>query len=231
MLTAWLAMGITIFLQWRELAPLRTENRKLREERGSLVIENPSNLYAIKIPKELAGDGYEAFRIFVPDGKVFRAWAKVNDIPESGIPPAPELRDSGSPVTSTQKIMCARLIPGENIVRVRTKHLNKDWVVVELSIQQPGDLHALPVFSTWTRDCWPTVNPPENVIHIRNEVVERTSQADSEGKLVLLRHRVEFRPQSNVFNSFHVPEPSTPTEGMMLWVEPVEKTATVPRGA
>jgi hypothetical protein len=66
-LTAWLAMGMTIFLQWRELAPLRAEVKKLRVETGKLWIEDESKSHAIEV--ETDDELTWKWRVWLPAGR------------------------------------------------------------------------------------------------------------------------------------------------------------------
>lgn len=64
--TTIVALGITVYLQHRELAPLRMENQRLRAEIGELTVEDPSKLHVIAVEKP---GGYRwEWRIHYPEG-------------------------------------------------------------------------------------------------------------------------------------------------------------------
>src|SRR4051812_252002 len=76
-------MGISIRQLWREVGPLRADNKRLTEERGMLVIRDPNRLHAIEIPARFAGEGRQSFRVYVPPGQTYLAFVQVNDIPKA----------------------------------------------------------------------------------------------------------------------------------------------------
>jgi hypothetical protein len=86
LLFALVTCGIMIWQLWREVGPLRAENKRLNEERGTLVIGDPNQLHAIKIPAHFAGEGRQSFRVYVPLGQSYFAFVQVNEIPKSGLP-------------------------------------------------------------------------------------------------------------------------------------------------
>src|SRR5262245_50475727 len=81
LLMAIAALSITTYMLYREVGPLRAENKRLNEERGTLVIDDPTRACAIKIPSQFAGPDREAFRIYVPPNHAYLAFVKINDIP------------------------------------------------------------------------------------------------------------------------------------------------------
>ena len=64
-------MAIVIVQLWLEVGPLRAENKRLNEERGTLVIGDPSQLHAIRIPARFAGEGRQSYRVYVPPGRTY----------------------------------------------------------------------------------------------------------------------------------------------------------------
>ena len=71
------ALTIVTYQLGSEISPLKRENRKLNEERGTLVIEDRSLVHAIRVPTRFAGNP-GTFRIFIPEGKTYVAIAAVN---------------------------------------------------------------------------------------------------------------------------------------------------------
>lgn len=77
------ALSITVWMQWRELEPLLAANKKLNEERGTLVVEDHTRVNAIKIPDRFAGEGRTSYRVFVPEGLIYWVFCMVNDVPKT----------------------------------------------------------------------------------------------------------------------------------------------------
>jgi hypothetical protein len=101
------ALTLTTVLLVREVRPLRVENKRLNEERGTLMIADRSTLQAIRIPDQLAGEGRESFRVFIPADSLYWVFLIVNEVPKSGYPtlesypkPYSTLGGSTSPVST-----------------------------------------------------------------------------------------------------------------------------------
>lgn len=102
LVTTIVAMGVTIFLQWRALEPMRRELKQLREENGNLWIEDPSKIHAIRGATDR--EFYYRFRVYVPQGRSYFTRYGSLDIPLEGTP----------------KLGNRHLLhPGENIITVR----------------------------------------------------------------------------------------------------------------
>ena len=81
-----LAMAIVVAQQWREVGPLRSEVRRLRDELGQLSIEDPTKLHAIEVRTKDAM--IWKWRIWVPErmnAQLRFAWS---DVPLDGYPAA-----------------------------------------------------------------------------------------------------------------------------------------------
>ena len=65
------ALTITVILLWREVGPLRAENKRLNEERGTLMLRDRSTFQAIRIPSRFTGEGRESYRVFVPEDSLY----------------------------------------------------------------------------------------------------------------------------------------------------------------
>src|SRR4051794_1847310 len=79
-------LSIVVVQLWREVGPLRAETKRLNEERGTLVIGDATKLHAIKIPTRFAGKDRVSYRVHVPAGKSYFAFAQVNNVPKAGLP-------------------------------------------------------------------------------------------------------------------------------------------------
>ncbi|QDT68317.1 hypothetical protein MalM25_12380 [Planctomycetes bacterium MalM25] len=89
-------VGTTLmtWMQWRELGPLRTENRRLKEERGDLFVADPKRVHAIRIPKDFVTNQNYAFRVWVPrDGRKYFAVMCLEALPRAGVPATEQWSD------------------------------------------------------------------------------------------------------------------------------------------
>jgi hypothetical protein len=205
------AMAIVVVGLWREVGPLRAENKQLNEERGTLVIGEPAKLHAIKIPARFAGEGRHSFRIYVPPGQTYMAFAKVNDVPKDGLPEPKKLPNHAGILGLFQDRLFGRIGPGEHIVTIRTiRHGTKADIYLIIDGLDAG--------ANTSRDRWPT-NVPETY-HVFGGGVGGTAVVlDRREPLVLLRRRIMAAAQSNVLVSYSMPEPDLPLDGVLLWVE------------
>lgn len=207
------ALSVTVWLQWRELEPLRAENKKLNEERGTLMIEDRSRVHAIKIPARFAGEGRDSFRIFVPEGAVYWAFVVVNDIPKDGYPQFKNFPQKYSMLGSgTDLPLHARLDPGEHVLSIRTVSMGPKRSDIQLMVD------FLDATANTKPDRWPSVIP-ETYNNFGNEIRSETTPADDSGRLVLQRHRIEATSSDGMFHSFITPDPDYPLDGVMLWIE------------
>jgi hypothetical protein len=78
------SMAIVIVQLWRELGPLREEVRRLRDETGTLVVEDPTKLHAIRV--DTHDDMLWKWRIWVPAGSAYNLRATGAPIPKDGFP-------------------------------------------------------------------------------------------------------------------------------------------------
>ena len=85
-------LAIVVALQWRDVGPLKAENRRLRGEVGYLNVENPAALHALNIER---GDRYLwRWRMYVPQHGRFVLYTASREIPLDGI--APKNQSGGS---------------------------------------------------------------------------------------------------------------------------------------
>jgi hypothetical protein len=217
LLFAIVALSITVGLQWRELKPLRVENKRLNEERGTLMVEDRSRVHAIKIPDRFAGEGRDSFRIFVPKGSIYWAFVVVNDIPKDGYPELKNFPEKYSILGSgTDLPLHARLDPGEHVLSFRTVPRGSKHADIQLTVD-----HLDATANTKT-DRWPSVTS-ETYSVFGNGVRGAATPADDSGRLVLQRHRIEATSQDGMFHSFVLPDPDYPLDGVMVWIEPDRK--------
>jgi hypothetical protein len=211
------ALSITVAVQWRELKPLRAENKRLNEERGTLMIEDRSRVHAIKIPARFAGEGRDSFRIFVPEGAVYWVFVVVNDIPKDGYPKFKNFPQKYSMLGSgTDLPLHARLDPGEHVLSIRTVSMGPKRSDIQLIVD------FLDATANTKPDRWPSVIP-ESYNNFGNEIRSETTPADDSGRLELQRHRIEATSADGTFHSFMTPDPDYPLDGVMVWIEPDRK--------
>jgi hypothetical protein len=202
---------IVVVQLWREVGPLRAENKRLNEERGTLVIGDPSLLQAIKVPARFAGEGRQSFRVYVPPGQAYLAFVHINDIPKAGLPALKKLPDHAGVLGNFQGRLFGRLLPGEHTVTIRT--VRRDG---RADIGLIVDF--LDASANTPTDRWPTV-VPETYSVFGGGVGAETIAAVGTEPLVLLRHRILGVARESVFVSYRTPEPDIPLDGVMLWVE------------
>ena len=82
-------MAIIIWLLYAEVAPLRSELRRFRDEVGALTIEDKSKAHAIKV--ESHGTFTWNWRIWIPAGQAYELRYMSDDIPPKGFPPTPRV--------------------------------------------------------------------------------------------------------------------------------------------
>lgn len=221
LLTAIVALSTTVAILWREIGPLRTENKRLNEERGTLVIDDPGILHAIKIPKRFAGDSGDSYRIYVPVGQEYLAFVKVNDVPKEGYPTVKNYPRQSLIIGSTGGQLGARLTAGEHVLAIRKLRSSQKRADVLLMFWPKGSKVPLDAPAHSPQDRWPSVEPSPYAVF--GEGVESvTTLVDSSGRLVLLRRRIQPVAESEVNNSYATVESDRPLDGMMLWLERVK---------
>lgn len=201
------------------MGPLRAENKRLNEERGTLVIDDPSQLHAIRIPARFAGgDGdRQAFRLYVPPGQSYLAFVQVNNVPKAGIPESTKLPDHAGILGVFQGRLFTRLGPGEHTVATRTVRRG-DRADIQLIVGFNSPRISLDASANTPPDRWPTVSP-ETFTVFGDGVRGITIAADNTEPLVLLRKRIMGSSQESISVSYSTPEPESPLDGVILWVE------------
>jgi hypothetical protein len=88
-LMALVACGITILMLWREVGPLREEVRRLRDEAGMLVVDDPTKVHAIEV--NTRDELTWKWRVWIPKGRTYIVRGNGGGIPMEGFP-----KDGGS---------------------------------------------------------------------------------------------------------------------------------------
>jgi hypothetical protein len=84
LVTAIVALSITVATLYREVGPLRKEVTRLRNEVGELNIDDPTMLHAIRIDTD-SELGWK-WRIWVPEGASYRLRGYGGQVPKEGYP-------------------------------------------------------------------------------------------------------------------------------------------------
>jgi hypothetical protein len=209
-----IALSLTVVLLWREVGPLRAENKRLNEERGTLMLRDRSTLQAIRIPSRFAGEGRESYRVFVPEDSLYWVFVVVNDIPKQGYPSFERYPEHYSILGSgTSLPLFGRLEPGEHVVTIREVRRGPTKAVIQLIVDR------LDVSANTPSDRWPTV-VPETYCSFGDGVEGSTTPVDDTGRLVLRRRRIMGVTEESLNVSFAMVEPDYPLDGLMAWIEP-----------
>jgi hypothetical protein len=211
------ATAIVIVKLWREVGPLRAENKRLHEERGTLVIGDPNKLQAIRIPGRFAAEGGPSFRVYVPPMQRYIAYVQVNDVPKSGIPERKKLPNHAGILGNFQGLLYGRLEPGENVVTVKTIRRGGK-ADISLVVATPKNKIPLDAAANTRKDQWPTV-VPETFSVFGDGVEARTIAAEGTEPFVLKRCRILGVSSKQMMVSYTTPEPNAPLDGYILWVE------------
>lgn len=215
-LIAFAALVITIGKLWNELVPLRAENKRLKEERGTLVIDDPTKLQAIKVPARFAGEDRYTYRIFVPKRKTCNAFVHVNEIPKEGYLDVKYRPRQHSVLGESHGQLFAHLEEGEHILSIRVVRFAEKHADVQL-IRGDGDV-MIDARANTRKDRWPSVQRIPYTI-FDDGVGREMTQADQSGRLVLLRYRIQAASEEPIHTSYATVEPEYQLDGMMLWLE------------
>jgi hypothetical protein len=184
-------MAILIVQLWREVGPLRTEVRKLRDEVGALTIEDESKIYAIQMPTN--ADYTWKWRIWVPKGANISAHYRWGDVPLTAVPEAHR---------------ASRLYPGENIVTLHAFR-NRDGNRWGVSFSTPSESSGVPIDSDQQWFDWPQMVTTGEGVGTSTELLDDKSSVH-----ILSRQRVGPYSDSSI-----LPKIAEPTAGFIIWLE------------
>lgn len=79
-------VGLTIVCMqlWQEVAPLRAEVRRLRDEVGYLLVDDPTKVHAIRV--DTRDELLWKWRVWVPQGSVYVVSSQADGVPKEGFP-------------------------------------------------------------------------------------------------------------------------------------------------
>jgi hypothetical protein len=172
------ALSVTVGMLYRTIGPMRQELMQLRNEVGTLRIEDPTKLHAVRTNTH---DELEwKWRIWVPEGKRYRLHSRGGPVPEKGYP-----RDSFSMTFGT---------PGEHVIRYRISYDPRDGVWY-------GYLHMLGTSvrtdeQPWVK--WPSRSSTSTGIYSTTKSYDQTDQP-----MEIFRFRV-----SDADGSQSIPDPA-----------------------
>lgn len=106
LMTTIVSLGVTVYMLYQEVAPLRAEVKRLRDEVGELHIEDKTKLHAIRVETE--NELEWKWRIWLPEGTSYKLRGFGDDIPLESFP------EMGGTIYLRE--------PGEHVVRWLIKH-------------------------------------------------------------------------------------------------------------
>jgi hypothetical protein len=215
---AGVALSFAVCRLGSEVVPLKRENKRLNDERGTLVIEDRSLLHAIRVPTRFARNP-GTFRVFIPDGKKYVAIVAVNAIPKSGFPVVKRQDASDMILGQAGKNAFATLPPGEHQVSLSVEERNNRARDVRFATTAQG--FTLDMTVQIPKGAWPETKPETYSVY-GDGVYGKTVTAAAGQSLVLMRHRIQAASSESLNVSYSMPEPDLPLDGMMLWIEPLD---------
>ncbi len=165
LMTTVVALGVTVYLLYQEVAPLRAEVKRLRDEVGELHVEDKSKVHAIRV--ETDNELEWKWRIWVPVGAIYNLRGFGDEIPNDGFP------DTGGTIYLRE--------PGEHVVRwvIKRDPKNGRWAG---SLHQGGSSAGSDT-QPWVE--WPARSGAISGVGTSTRVFEPHEQVE------LARHRYE----------------------------------------
>jgi hypothetical protein len=204
--TVILALAITVWLQWRELDPLREEVLQLRAEGGHLTIDDPSRLHAIDVPIPMGN--HWRWRVYVPDTGSYQLCFQQANIPAEGVP------------SETSKRMTFPLDAGEHRLDAEIDYRGGELPrhVVTLSSLEGvyGEMELFESTEDWLDPEGAPVNP------LCETLSNRTVSFSASEPAILLRYRplsIPDPPAGDGSSKYTFESVPTPSDGLMLWIE------------
>ncbi len=217
LIVAIIALALSVYRLGSEIGPLRVENKKLNEERGTLVFDDAKLVHAIRVPTRFAKNS-GTFRVFIPEGSEYVATVAVNDIPKTGLPIVERRTDRSMVLGQAGKNAFAILPPGEHQVSLSVEQYHNGDRYVQFATTAQG--FWLDMTVQIPKGAWPQEKPTP--FRVYGDGVNGTTESVVLGHtLVLMRHRVQAVSNESLNVSYTMPEPEHPLNGLMLWIEPL----------
>jgi hypothetical protein len=192
LVTTIVGLAVVVVMQWREVIPLRTAVRKLRDEVGALSIEDPTKIHAIQVRTD--EKLLWKWRVWIPEGEIVDVHMLWGDVPRTGYPKS---RTS------------SRLEPGENwlTLKVVRDSANGIWMA-ELNRRGGGVSQSIPDEAAWFD--W------GGSVWFDGEGVGHSTRAETghDRDFVLLRTRAAR--EADLVNRR---PPDRPLPGFIVWLE------------
>jgi hypothetical protein len=162
-------LAIVVVQLWREVDPLRTEVRQLREQVGVLTINDPSVVHVVGVPTD--ADGVMKWRIYVPAHKTVMLRARCGDVTRTAYPESKFQHNLGS---------------GEQLLTITAKRQGNRGISLVANIHAPqGDSMVTMAFT----------EVDLTGVFETYRVSSSTEVMDKNDKLALVRSR--FAPPGN----------------------------------
>jgi hypothetical protein len=204
-------LAIVVVLLWREVGPLRADNRRMRNELGYLSIDDPTKAYAIQLDTLDAGPW--KWRVYLPPGGKYEMCCY------SGrpLPAAPSLQGRDWPAAVKSHgggvISMSSDLQGEFMVEAMHEKKGRMWT-----------LHFKPGGSTSIYQASSEVDGDDEPV-VAGSLGEKQSKfGPAEPILLLHLARPKITKLSNGNTTSETP--GGPADGVVLWIEQQPSAAT-----
>ena len=185
-----ISMAIVLVQLWREVGPLRTESRALRDEIGRLTIDDPTKVHAMEV--RTAEPRSWKWRVWVPERAKVKFLTQWGGVPRSGVP-------ANRPASPLE--------PGEQWITMRVMQdpKNGSWFA-QFETKNQG--FGIPIKE---QDCW--WNWSQDAMCSEGVQFQTGVQTDPLQPLILTRYRTVPSGNSDDLNV------DAPTPGFIIWLE------------
>jgi hypothetical protein len=186
-----LGMAIVIVQLWREIRPMRTELRALRDEVGRLSIDDETKVHAIAV--RTSDDLTWKWRVWVPQAMNVNLHYRFGQVPKTGVPPA----QGGS-----------SLGPGEHWIELKASRdrSGKNW---SASLSTPGGGVSTSISPEDHWFDWGSMASTGDGVGTSTKIMD-------DDKSVFVLNRMRTAP---VNSSAKVEKMEGPTAGFIIWLE------------
>jgi len=188
---ALVGLGVQLFLQSREIGPLREELQQLRNEVGRLSIEDESKFHAIEVRTE--EEHTWKWRVWVPEGETIEVHSQWGKVPRKG-------------VSISHNTL--GLEAGEHWITLSARRDPESGLWLESMATEQGSVGGIIQPSEHWFDWKQSTGTSEGVSHT-------TFVAPDDEKIVVLKR---FRV-AQVNSSDKISKSDEPTAGFIIWLE------------
>lgn len=217
-LTTIVGLLIVIVQQWREIGPLRAEVRRMRNELGYLLVDDPSRAYVIGM-RSFENDSWK-WRIYLPPGGKYALCERSGRFPSRATHSEDswfdEVRNSASGMGSTSFNM-----EGEFVLEGRLIKEGDSWVFVtdRINMEDGRVISSIrsritvePASGDWLSDRRARINFSDT---------SPEQKCFQQGKPILLLNMVRPEITELPNGSFDSEVPQGEADGFAIWIEPV----------